>query len=272
MEARVAVVTGAGRGIGREFARVLAADGWRLVLTAARSKAQLDEAVAEIAAEHGPDRAVGVIADAGDPADAERTVAAALTAFGRIDALVNNAGRGPREFSETFNREPPKFWEVPPEAWREILRSNVDGPFLMTRAAARHMVARGWGRIVNISTSRVTMIRRGFAPYGPSKAALDAMTRIFAQDLEGTGVTVNVLAPGGATDTDFIPGGAGRTGADGKLLPVGVMNPALRWLLSEASDGVTAARLIGAKWDPALPPAEAASGAREDAGEPPLLL
>lgn len=270
---RVAIVTGAGRGIGREFARVLAAEGWRLMLTAARSRAELDDAVAEIAAAHGADAVAGTLADAGREADAARTVAETLARFGRLDGLVNNAGRGPREWSETFATTPPKFWEVPAAGWAELIRSNVDGPFLMSRAAAPHLVAAGWGRIVNISTSRVTMVRRGFAPYGPSKAALDAMTRIFAQDLEGTGVSANILAPGGATDTAFIPGdGPGRRGADGKLLPVGIMNPALRWLMSEASDGVTAARLIGAAWDTALPAAEAARGAREDTGAPPLLM
>lgn len=272
-EHRVAIITGAGRGIGREFARVLATEGWRLMLTAARSRAELDDAVAEIGATHGADRVLGTLADAGDEADAARTVAETLARFGRLDGLINNAGRGPREFSESFATDPPKFWEVPAEGWSELIRSNVTGPFLMSKAAAPHLIAGGWGRIVNVTTSRVTMVRRGFAPYGPSKAALDAMTRIFAQDLDGMGVTVNVLAPGGATDTAFIPGeGPNRTGADGNLLPVGIMNPALRWLMSTASDGVTAARLIGAKWDAALPADQAARGAREDTGAPPLLL
>lgn len=265
---RVALITGGGRGIGREFASVLTARGWRVMLTAARSEAELDGAVADLTAAHGADAAAGVMADAGSEGDAARAVARTLTRFGRLDALINNAGRGPREYSETFAQEAPKFWEVPAEGWAELVRSNVNGPFLMARAAAPHLIGRGWGRIVNISTSRVTMIRKGFAPYGPSKAALDAMTRIFAQDLAGTGVTVNVLAPGGATDTAFIPGdGPGRTGADGNLLPVGVMNGALGWLLSEASDGVTAARFIGARWNEADPAA-----AREDAGAPPLIL
>jgi 3-oxoacyl-[acyl-carrier protein] reductase len=263
MAAKVAIVAGAGRGIGREFARLLAENGWRLTLTAARNKAELDETVAHL----GETDTHPVLADAGDPADAARTVSETLDRFGRLDALINNAGRGPREWSETFNQTPEKFWEIPPDAWREIVRSNVDGPFLMARFATPAMIAQGRGRIVNISTSRITMIRKGYSPYGPTKAALDAMTRVFAQDLEGTGVTVNTLLPGGATDTPFIPGHGTRTGADGKLLPVSVMNDALLWLLSEASDGVTAARLVGARWDPSNPAA-----CREDTGEPPLIL
>lgn len=262
MAAPVAIVTGAGRGIGREFARLLSDAGWRLTLTAARSREELETAAAAL-----PGETLPLLADAGDPADAERTVSETLARFGRLDALINNAGRGPREWSETFNRNPERFWEIPPDAWREIVRSNVDGPFLMARFAAPAMIAQGRGRIVNISTSRNTMIRKGYSPYGPSKAALDAMTRVFAQDLEGTGVTVNTLLPGGATDTPFIPGERGRSGADGKLLPVSVMNDALLWLLSDAADGVTAARLVGARWNPADPGA-----CREDAGEPPLIL
>jgi 3-oxoacyl-[acyl-carrier protein] reductase len=218
------------------------------MLTAARSRDELEATVGALRDAHGEDAAAGAMADAGVEADAARTVGETLDRFGRLDALINNAGRGPREYSETFNRTPVKFWEVPAEGWSELIRSNVVGPFLMAKAAAPHLIAAGWGRIVNISTSRVTMVRRGYAPYGPSKAALDAMTRIFAADLEGTGVTVNTLLPGGATDTPFIPGeGPGRTGADLKLLPVDVMNGALLWLLSEASDGVTAGRFVGAR-------------------------
>lgn len=264
---KVCIVTGGGRGIGLSFAHALAGAGWRLMLTAARSADELKAVVADVAETFGADRVAGVLADAGDPEQAERAVEETGRRFGRIDALVNNAGRGPREWSETFTQAPEKFWDTPADAWREIVRSNVDGPFLMARAAAPTMIAQGWGRIINISTSRVTMVRRGYAPYGPSKAALDAMTRVFAQDLEGTGVTVNTLLPGGATATSFIPGDAGRTGADGKLLPVNVMDAALIWLLSEASNGVTAGRFVGSRWDPAAPAA-----AREDEGAPPLIL
>ena len=82
-----------------------------------------------------------------------------------------------------------------------IVATNVNGPFLMARAAAPHMMRQRWGRIVNISINHETMRRAGFSPYGPSKAALESETIIWAQDLDGTGVTVNALLPGGATDT-----------------------------------------------------------------------
>ncbi|QBF31997.1 SDR family NAD(P)-dependent oxidoreductase [Thalassococcus sp. S3] len=259
---RVALITGGSRGIGLSFAEALLGAGYRVTITGARDRAQLQEA-AERLGQAG--RVLPVLADAGRAEDAERAVAKTLERFGRLDVLINNAGRGPREVSETFHQTPPKFWETAPEAWAEIVQSNVNGPFLMARAAALHMIAQGWGRIIGISTSRVTMVRQGFAPYGPTKAALDAMTRIFAQDLEGTGVTCNILLPGGATDTDFIP--EGRSGAYLNLLPVDVMNEALLWLVSDAADGITAARFVGSRWDP-----RDISAAREDIGDPPLIL
>ena len=262
---RAAIITGASRGIGHSFALALAEAGYNLCLTGMRDHARLTDVQQSLSARFGVDRIIAVRGDAADPGAAEAAVQATLGAFGRLDILINNAGRGPREISELFVKDPPKFWETDPDAWSEIVRSNVNGPFVMARAAAPHMITQGWGRIVGISTSRVTMVRQGFAPYGPTKAALDTMTRIFAQDLAGTGVTCNILLPGGPTDTDFIPkGGAGRYRA---LLPVHVMNEALLWLLSEEADDITAARVVGSKWNH-----KDKWAAREDIGAPPLIL
>ena len=266
---RVAVISGGSRGIGLQLARTLLDDGYRVAITGARDVDGLRGTTADLGAAFGGDRVMGIVADAGVPDDAAKVAREVLKAFTRADILINNAGRGPREISETFPTDPPKFWEIGDGVWAEIIASNVNGPFLLSKAFAPHLIANGWGRIINISTSRVTMVRRGFAPYGPSKAALDAMTRIFAQELAGTGVTVNTLLPGGATDTSFIPGhGAGRRGADGNLLPADIMNDALRWLVSEASDGITAARFVGSRWVGEDDP----GAAREDTGEPPLIL
>ena len=138
-----------------------------------------------------------------------------------------------------------KFWESDPDVWREIIVTNVNGTFLMARAATPHMVAAGWGRIVNITTSLPTMQRRQNSPYGVSKAAIEAETLIWAKDLEGTGVTVNSLIPGGAADTDFVHmssrkelAAVGRT-----LLPPSVMVAPIVWLASPLSDGVTGGAL-----------------------------
>jgi NAD(P)-dependent dehydrogenase (short-subunit alcohol dehydrogenase family) len=269
---RVVIVTGGGRGIGREFVLALAGAGAKIVASA-RSTSDLAQVEAEVAAAAGPDRFVGVVADVRDASACGRVVAEALDAFGALHCLVNNAGVGMRHVSERFNVSPPRFWEAPVDRWRDILETNALGPFLMAHAAAPHMVQAGFGRIVNISTSPGTMVRVGYSPYGPSKAALEAMSLIWAQDLADTGVTVNVLLPGGATDTSFIPGsGPGRRGADGQLLPANVMNAALLWLLSDASNGVTGRRLVGKVWDASLPADEAAARALQPRPEQPAII
>lgn len=268
---RSAIVTGGGRGIGRELTLALVRAGADVAITG-RTAAEID-AVAEEANALRANAVIAIRADMRDQKACERVVTRALEVFGSLHALVNNAAIGLRHISETFNTRPVRFWEAPPDRWRDIIEANVLGPFYMGRAAAPPMVRAGFGRIVNLSTSPVTMIRAGYSPYGPSKAAVEAMTRVWARDLAGSGVTVNALLPGGATDTSMIPGaGPDRRGADGHLLPVSVMNDALLWLVSDASGGVTGRRLVGRLWDPGLPPDEAAQKAMPAAPELPAIL
>ena len=170
-----------------------------------------------------------------------------------------------RFVSERFLIEPTRFWETNPATWRMIIETNVNGPFFMARAVARVMIRRGWGRIINVSMNHQTMRRRGFSPYGPSKAALESETIIWAQDLAGTGVTVNALLPGGASLTGMIPDEVPaelRT----KLLAPEIMVPPLLWLISEAADGISGQRLNASRWDPNLNPSEATAKASEPAG------
>lgn len=270
MAGRVALVTGASRGLGREMALELAAAGASLCLTGAGPSDGLQQTAADARAAGG--EAIALPADVADPAACAGAVAATLVRFGRIDALINNAGIGMRRVSETFNAIPTRFWETDPADWRAIIDANLNGAFNMARAAAAHMVAQGSGKIINISTSDQTMVRRGYAPYGPSKAGLEAASRIWAQDLDGTGVSVNVFLPGGAADTDLLPPSANKQGADGNLLPAAVMRRGIVWLCSPASDGVSGARFIARLWDPALPDREAAAGARSAHAPKPAIM
>jgi 3-oxoacyl-[acyl-carrier protein] reductase len=258
---RVAIVTGASRGLGREMALEMAAAGMRLVLTGTSAGAALAETTDEARALSGRE-AVGVAADVADYAACERAVGRTLDAFGRIDVLVNNAGIGMRLISERFNSEPARFWEAPPEAWRRIVEANLIGAFNMARAAVPHMVGQGFGKLVNISTSDQTMVRKGYSPYGPTKAGLEAASRVWSQDLEGTGVDVNVYLPGGAADTDLLPPGLGKKGADGNLLPASIMRRGILWLCADESNGMTGGRYTARLWDESLPPGEAAEAAR----------
>ncbi len=240
---RVAVVTGAGRGLGRAMALGLAAAGAAVVATAARERAEVDH----VATEAPAGRIVPVVADVTAEADCARIVATALDRFGRLDILVNNAGRGMKYVNENFMTEPTRFWETSAAAWRLVIETNVTGPFLMARAAVPAMLAAGWGRVINISMNAETMRRRGFSPYGPSKAALESETIIWSQDLAGTGVTVNALLPGGATATGMIPAGF-PAHLRATLLDPAIMVPPLLYLASRESDGVTGQRFIAANW------------------------
>jgi 3-oxoacyl-[acyl-carrier protein] reductase len=126
------------------------------------------------------------------------------------------------------------------------------------------MIARGWGRIVNISMNYETMRRRGFSPYGPSKAALESETVIWAQDLAGTGVTVNALLPGGASNTGMIPDGVPDDLRD-KLISPKIMVPPLLWLVSEASERFSGVRIDAGRWDADINPDDAAAAAMANA-------
>lgn len=239
---RVAIITGAGRGIGRAMAQGLVDAGCRVVATAAHGA----EEVSSLAAQF-PDRVVALRADVTDESDCTNCIDAAMERFGRLDILVNNAGRGMRTVSPDFMSEPTKFWQTEVETWRRLIDTNVNGPFLMARAATPVMLRAGWGRIINISMNYATMRRKGFSPYGPSKAALEAQTIIWAQDLAGTGVTVNALLPGGATRTGMIPSGVPSLLA-AKLLDPDIMVPPLLYLASSCSDGVSGRRFVATLW------------------------
>jgi NAD(P)-dependent dehydrogenase (short-subunit alcohol dehydrogenase family) len=211
LKGKVAIVTGGGRGLGRAMASGLAEAGACVVITAAQEKEEVEKAASEINHAIGNDRVMSIQADVTNEADCQKTVETAITTFGRIDILVNNAGRGMKFVSPTFLTKPTRFWEVDNEVWRKIIDTNVNGPFLMAKAVTPHMLRQKWGRIVNITMNHHTMRREGFSPYGPSKAALESETVIWAQDLFATGVTVNGLFPGGASNTGMIPTGVPET-------------------------------------------------------------
>lgn len=269
---RVALVTGGSRGLGLAMARALLGAGWRVAITGVDA-ARLGATAAELAAAHGPGRLLALRADVKEAQDAEDAVQATLGAFGRLHALVNNAGLG--RITATEHLEPVPFWQAPLQRWHDIMHTNAFGPFHMARAAVPALLAEGaagFGRIVNISTSATTTLL--LTPYGATKAALEMLSRHWARDLAGTGVTVNVLLPGGAADTDIIQGiGTGPDRWFGRaLLPPTVMNEALLWLLSDASSGVTGRSFVGKLWDASLPPEQAWQAAVRPLPEAPAII
>lgn len=259
---RVAIVTGGGRGMGRAMALGLARAGARMIVTAALQRAEIDAVAAEALQACGEDRVVPLLADVTREQDCRRVVSTAVERFGRVDVLVNNAGRGMKYVSNSFLTEPTQFWKTDPQVWRMVIDTNVNGPFLMACSAVPVMLEAGWGRIINISMNRETMRRRGFSPYGPSKAALDSETIIWAQDLADTGVTVNALLPGGATLTGMIPDGV-PDAVRSTLLDPTIMIAPLCWLASAASDGITGQRFVACRWRTDCSAREAAEAAME---------
>jgi 3-oxoacyl-[acyl-carrier protein] reductase len=136
----------------------------------------------------------------------------------------------------------------------------------MSRYAVPAMLAKGWGRIINVTTSFDTMVAPGLSAYGASKSALESSTAIWAKELAGTGVTANVLVPGGPTDTAFFPPGFPRNG----LLKPEIMGSPVQWLASPRSDGITGCRFIARDWDANRSPDEAAAACRSPAAWPAL--
>jgi len=141
------------------------------------------------------------------------------------------------------------FWEVPADGFRAVVETNLTGYFLVAREVTPRMLAAGSGRIVNISVNHSTMHRAGFVPYGPSRAGSESLSRIMAadlQDLQDTGITVNLLLPGGATVTGMVPPGTLPAG-HGFLEPT-VMGPPIVWLASAEAAGVHDERIVAAEF------------------------
>jgi 3-oxoacyl-[acyl-carrier protein] reductase len=265
LSGKTAIVTGAGRGMGRSMALGLARAGANVVITAARNRWEIDLVAEETAKIPATGAIRAMLADVSNEANCQRVVNETVREFGGVHILVNNAGRGMRFVSEKFFDTPTKFWETDAAVWQMIVATNVNGPFLMSRAAAPHMLRQRWGRIVNISINHETMRRPGFSPYGPSKAALESETIIWAQDLAGSGVTVNALLPGGATDTGMVPPNIPLHLRE-KLLHPDIMIAPLLWLVSDAAGEITGGRFNANHWDESLPPEQAAEKSRTTAG------
>jgi NAD(P)-dependent dehydrogenase (short-subunit alcohol dehydrogenase family) len=224
------------------MATALAAAGARVAVTS-RSRDRAEAAARELGAS-----AVGFGSDVRDERSVARLVADVRDRFGGVDLLVNNAGIGMRSVNPAFLSDPQPFWAVEPSGFRDVFDTKVTGVFLVTRAFMPGMLDAGAGRIVNISMSESTMTRRGFVPYGPSGAAVEALSRVMAADLADTPITVNLLLPGGATMTGMVPDDVPAERRDAMLRP-DVMGPPIVWLASPAAEGVHDERIVARDFD-----------------------
>lgn len=256
------IVTGAGRGLGRAMSVGLARAGATVAMVELDEDV-LAEAAAEAEAAGGQGSVIAIGADVTSEDDAAMVVRRTVDRFGRVTGIVNNAAVGPQLFYETNTRPRPPIWEADLALWRRTMEVNATGPFVMTMAVLPHLFDAGWGRVINVTTSLETMINAGMGPYGPAKACAEAFTTMLSEELEGTGVTANVLIPGGPADTRMIPADGSRADRAALVSPQ-AMVPPVTWLASERSDGVNGRRFRAVKFDPALPVERAA----EEAGAP----
>jgi NAD(P)-dependent dehydrogenase (short-subunit alcohol dehydrogenase family) len=238
------LVTGGTSGLGAAMAAALAEAGARVMVTSR------DRARAEATAKELGSSAIGWQLDVREERSVAACVDRARDAWGGIDMLVNNAGIGMRTVNPRFMSEPQPFWEVAPAGFRDVVETKLVGCFLMARAVVPLMLQQGGGRVVNISMNEQTMIRRGFVPYGPAGAGVEAFSRVMAADLAGTSVTVNILLPGGGTRTGMVPDDVPDEVRAGLLDPA-VMGPPIVWLASDQAAGVHDRRIVATEFDAA---------------------
>ena len=268
LEGKIAIVTGAAspRGLGRAMTEALVKAGARVSMMDINQQ-WLDETSNYMREIGGDDCVMTQVVDVSSIIEAERSIQRTIEELGGLHILINNAGIAPRNMlmgGETSNN----FWEVPAEDWDRVVSVNSSGPFYMTRTVVPHMLAQGWGRIIGVTTSMNTMYRGGGAPYGPSKAAHEALVAMASRELEGTGVTVNVLVPGGMASTDLIPDDTDHQREN--MINPEVMQAPVVWLASDASDGINGQRFIGYYWDESLPLEERMKKAAAPAAWPQL--
>ncbi len=236
------LVTGGTSGLGLAMASALVRAGARVAITS-RRRARAQEVATRLGA-----GATGLELDVSQATSVQLGIEEAYGRFGDLDMLVNNAGLGMRTVNPRFMTHPKPFWEVSPQGFNDVLDSKVTGAFLVARAVVPRMLEAGAGRVVTISMNEATMVRRGFVPYGPSGAAVEAFARVMAADLEGTPVAANILLPGGATHTGMIPDDVSAE-VRARLLDPAVMGPPIVWLASPEAAGVHDQRIVATEFE-----------------------
>ncbi|QRX84416.1 SDR family oxidoreductase [Glaciimonas sp. PAMC28666] len=193
---QVAIVTGASRGIGAAIAAKLSNDGYAVIVNYSGNAAEAQKVVDAIVALKGEGQAIAVRADVADPVAVEAMFQQALSFFGRVDVLINNAGIMPSHL--------PMLADTDDATFDRLIAVNLKGSFNTMRAAAHHLQT--GGRIVNFSTSVIGLALPGYAVYAATKAAIEVMTNIMAKELRGKQITVNAIAPGPTATALFLNG------------------------------------------------------------------
>ena len=240
LKGKIILITGASSGMGYEMAKELLVHN-ATVIIAARQGLKLDNTYDELASSGGDVYAVPL-----DVRD-ENSIIEASKWFGEnfdhLDMLVNNAGIGDNAPGMDMNNE---FFDIPIDTVRAIVETNFIGFFIVVSKFIPFMLENG-GNIVYVSTSDETMTREGQLPYGPSKAGSEAMAKIMSKELKDYGIDVNILCPGGFTDTGMAGEGVKEFFQKNNMpiLKPTVMNKAILFLASDESNGITGEKIIG---------------------------
>ena len=238
------LVTGGSSGIGYAMADALLGEGAK-VAVGARSKPRLEQVVERWQSEGKSAAAL--------PMDVrhEESVSEArdwlIRNWGGVDVVVNNAGIGMRTVNLEFLTTPTPFFEMSTTQFRDVIETNLTGYFIVSRVFVPLFLKARRGRFINITMNHETMVRRGFVPYGPSRAGAESLSRIMAEDLREFDIAVNQLLPGGATDTGMIPESVG-TVVRQRLLSPNVMAEPIIFLASDDATGITGERIVATEW------------------------
>ena len=197
----------------------------------------------------GKENVVTQFCDISDFHSARTAVANTIDIFDGLDIMVNNAGIMGTNVEKKYSRT--NFWDVSIDRWNNVMAVNANGVFNMVKASIGYMLQQRWGRIIGVTTSIDSMYKQGMCPYGPSKASHEALVALMASELENTGVTANVLIPGGTSDTNMIPLDIEIQRKD--LIQPDIMGPPSVWLASEESKSINGHRFIAYNWDDTLP-------------------
>lgn len=243
----IALVTGGSSGLGYEMAKQLLSQG-ATVIIAARGGKRLEEAWERLS---GVDDVHAAEMDVRKEESVEKVAAWVADRFGRLDMVVSNAGIGNN--APGMEDLPPehRFCDIPVSAVRAVVDTNLTGYFIVASRFVPLMLKQGRGSLVYVSTSTGTITRPGQLPYGPSKAGGEAMSAILAEELREAGIMVNVICPGGFTDTNMAPKGATEAMRQSgrPILPPTVLNKTISFLASPASAGITGEKIVGKDFD-----------------------
>ncbi len=266
LEGRVAIITGAAGGFGRVLVRAFLGAGAKVAGLDIDTRGL--QALKDDIGELGADRLFTLAADIARYSACEDAVAQSVRRLGGLHIVINNGAMGPAVIRNDCMTRAIDIEEISPEMWQRFVAVNFSGAWNMTRAAIPILRTQRWGRIIDVTTSFFTMLRGGFQPYGPCKAGLEAMAAAHAKEFAASGVTVNVVVPGGPADTPMVPSESGYERES--LISPAVMAPPMLFLCSGEADSLSGNRYIAARWDAALPQAEAEARCRAPIAWPQL--